>query len=356
MELLTKELLTKEILLKDKSIDISDLTNNDTLLSWNGNEIIESKFMNVIPELVGYVYLVKTETKSVIISEEQGFWLDSGDKLKVKDIVLNDSKVYVLVKNILVSEKVISIERLNESLMVYNIIGSTYRNYFLNDILLHNFDPVDYMTNGMIGCDNIEVGHEVWWEAYTTAQQTENAWINTFDDFLLSMIFNKFLLWDDTDVINEWQSALNDISNKLELQLINKHIFFNSLLEGNSNQFNGPITHGPSGIYGQRTQLGSKTYTILPFVDSPEYANITITQLNTVHNDLVIDYTGKTTFQPEYYYNHKLSFDNFFESYKRFLALSNGIKYPENDEPFDNRNGYKGYYGFIEKVRRAENP
>jgi hypothetical protein len=130
-----------EITLSDGSIKFAkDISITDTILAWDEvhNKFSESTITNVKSREVDRIFKVTVGGLSVKVSENHGFWTDGGDEIKVQDIIVGETHIYIKDNDTIKYVVVDDIEEIVESTKVYTFSVPPLINYISNNIISHN--------------------------------------------------------------------------------------------------------------------------------------------------------------------------------------------------------------------------
>jgi hypothetical protein len=301
---------------------ILNLERYHSILSWDGKSIVESDIKDVDVEIVNHLYEIRTATKKVVISNNQGLFTEKG-KLNPAHIIPNKTIAKILDNNTVKYEKILSVKKLEGSFLAYNIIGSTYRNYILNDFILHNFDIEDYVAVKMIGANNFDIPFNTvpWSDCGTTARAAFDAHAKAFSEYVLASAANSIRA-DDTTTIATWEIYLDDYTECFKEALTHSKIFWNSVAIPDD-QISGNQTNSAPRFTPFITYDMDYNSTMIP---------IQMSRPNLTVENFTINYTG-LSFQTSYWENHKVAMKAYLASVKRFMALSSGFYAGEYDYP-----------------------
>jgi hypothetical protein len=306
-----------------KEISLCDLTEENTILSWNGKDsFVTSNFDEVKLDIVDFTYIIEADGEKVILSEDQGFWQKDGSKLKPSDVTPNKTQVYLKKGNSIIKSQVQSIEKVYGQSIVYSLINTVNHNYVLNGFILHNFDVQDYVSSKIIGVGNVE--HEIstisWLDMYYTSNATRDAFEKAFNE-LIHAIISVSVRWDDTSTISLYETYLTDFTDKWEDAFIKGEKFWNSVIPPNSKR---------TGIQNY------DKYKYVPFLldgSDPLGTGTDFARADGSTINFEYDLTGTDTFDPQYWYDYQTALKEMTVSIKRFLAISTGFYSGENDYP-----------------------
>jgi len=90
------------------------------------------------------VLKVTTETKTVTVTDDHGFWLDENKQIKSVELVPNESEIYVAVEGGIQKEKVLDVETIYKDTDVYTFVVPGYQNYISDGVLSHNPTTTTY--------------------------------------------------------------------------------------------------------------------------------------------------------------------------------------------------------------------
>jgi len=130
-----------EITLSDGSIKLAkDISITDTILAWDepNNKFSEATLTNIKTREVDRIFKVTAGGLSVKVSDTHGFWLDGGDEIKVQDIIVGETQIYVRDGDSLKFVVVDGVEEIIENTQVYTLSVPPYVNYISNGIISHN--------------------------------------------------------------------------------------------------------------------------------------------------------------------------------------------------------------------------
>ncbi len=301
---------------------ILDLESYHTILSWDGKNIVESTIKDIDVEIVNHLYEIRTVTKKVVISNSQGLFTENG-KLKPAHIIPDKTLAKVVVNQEVKNEKIISVKKLEGSFLTYNIVGSSYRNYILNDFILHNFDVEDYATWGFIGANNFDIPFNTtpWSEAAVTADATFPAFAKAFNEYVLA-ISAKNIRVDDTNTIATWEVFLDDYTDCYKEAVTRYKIFWNSV-KMPADQLTGVQTYNAVRF--------TPFYTVQIDINAPN--TIPMSRPASTTESFTVNLAGTSTFQVSYWENHKTAMKAYLACVKRFMAMSSGFYAGEHDYP-----------------------
>jgi hypothetical protein len=130
-----------EITLSDGSTILAkNITKEHKILAWDEikGSYIEADISKVHSRSVNSTFRVTAGGNAVEVSDTHGFWLDGGKQVKVNDIVVGETKIYVKNDDGIKFEVVDSVEEIFGKEMVYTLTVPQYVNYVSNDIISHN--------------------------------------------------------------------------------------------------------------------------------------------------------------------------------------------------------------------------
>ena len=130
-----------EITLSDGSIKLAkDILKTDTILAWDelNNKFSEATITNVKSREVDRIFEVTAGGLSVKVSDTHGFWIDGGDEIKVKDIIVGETHIYIKDGDSLKFVVVDDVDEIIENTEVYSLSVPPYVNYISNGIISHN--------------------------------------------------------------------------------------------------------------------------------------------------------------------------------------------------------------------------
>jgi hypothetical protein len=125
--------------------DLKDIHTKDTLLGWDGFNFVPTNITEIRKDTPSTKYIVEVGNRTVTVSPTNGFWLDGGKEVLASELVSGVSKVYVKEGNTIKSETVTGVYLEPNTEVLNTVCGTTYRNFLVNGILLHNFDIEDYI-------------------------------------------------------------------------------------------------------------------------------------------------------------------------------------------------------------------
>ena len=134
---------TAEIELHDGSTkQAKDIVESDILKVWKWqdgvNEISAGSIKEIRNRNTSTVLKVTTETKTVTVTDDHGFWLDENKQIKSVELVPNESEIYVAVEGGIQKEKVLDVETIYKDTDVYTFVVPGYQNYISDGVLSHN--------------------------------------------------------------------------------------------------------------------------------------------------------------------------------------------------------------------------
>jgi len=298
---LTKELTSQYIELAGKQkIDIENLKPENNILAWSGEEFGDATIESCLPNFSNEVYKITVNGKSVILSSDQGLWLENNKEIKACDIKENTSIAYIREGNSLVSSHVEKVEKIEGGFITYDVIGSTYKNYIVNDIVLHNFDIEDYITSRFVGYRNDEClpQSELWEDIFTTYRATHDAYMKSMNEWLLSTI-TYMVPWPVPASYAPLLTHLNtNLANAVAAQQIAAHRFFNSLVKEDEQNVGGPaatagaITQTPNVYEPSNTFTNCNTRVVEGAKGEGLTVDVTI-DANQVITSIVVNQPGR---------------------------------------------------------------
>lgn len=333
---ITKQLTESKVVLNDaSSIHLSDLSSDNLILAWNRDTGFETATLReTFTNFSDEIYIFQAGDKTVNLAPNHGFWLENGEEIKATDVVVNQTQVWVKVNDSTELRTIDSKTRIQGAFITYDVIGSSLRNYVLNDFILHNFDPEDYSLTRAIGENNqeIEAGSDTWADMSSTARATRDAYLKALNEFILSNV--EFAVrWTDTALQADILATVEtDLGPAIETMIIRQSRFFNSLVPA-LDQETGLVSPGGSriGYTGWSEQ-----------VETPNFSVASLQQ-GSVNFD--IDYTGSTTFSPTLWTEHVQATKDFQATVKRVFAKLLDVRTPEN-----NYSGVTPPYGFADPI------
>lgn len=330
----TKQLTDLTVLLHEQSKDLCQLTSEDLVLSWNGNsEFTPSSIRGVIPRMSNEMYRVYTSDREVVISNKQGFWLDGGEEIHPQELNPGKSKVYLKDGNSIKLTLIEGLEKVEGVFITYDVVGSEYRNYIVNDFILHNFDINDYVFSEFIGTRHAkaDLKSDVWDDVYTTARAKRDEEIKAMNEVINATIDMAYINWNDT-------SSKNTILNDLNTDYVPA---VNNLRENFLKFWNTVIPNGAtSGTYYESAEW--------TFVQDGETPNLDIARLdNIAPSQIVVDLTSYQTFTPQIWNDYVDSIKAYKAATKRFFAKYVNVRIPEI--------GLPPYLGGFDKAKDITN-
>jgi hypothetical protein len=133
-----------EILLSDGSVKLAkNIKSDDVFLVWDdiNKKYSSSNISNIHSRKVENIYRVQIGNTTLDVSDTHGFWLDGGE-IKVQDIVVGETKIYVKDGDSKKLEIVDSVTLINKEVNVYTFSVPKFVNYISNGIISHNSAPV----------------------------------------------------------------------------------------------------------------------------------------------------------------------------------------------------------------------
>jgi len=331
---IVKNLTESKITLANRSsIDLSDLSNSNQILAWNQESGFEKATLyETVTNLSSEIYVFQAGDKTVTMAPNHGFWLEGGSEVRATDVIPNQTQVWVKSGDSLELRTVDSKAKLQGSFITHDVIGSSLRNYVINDFILHNFDVEDYRVSRAIGKNNVEVTEDDWGDMYTTARATRDQYLKSTNEMILSCVA-RAVRWTDTalqtDILrilqDDWQPAI-------EAMITKQSRFFNSLVPA-LDQETGLVS--PGGDRADYTGWSEQ-------VETPNFSTAAL-QSSFINFD--IDYTGSTVFTETLWNEHVQAMKDFQASLKRVLAKIADIRIPEN-----NYTGVIPPYGFADPI------
>ena len=131
---------TKLTLSDGTTILAKNITKEHKILAWDevNGKYTEADISKIHSRSVNSTFRVTAGGKAVEVSDTHGFWLDGGKQIKVSDIVVGETKIYVKDGNDIKLSIVDSVEEIFGEEMVYTLTVPQYVNYVSNDIISHN--------------------------------------------------------------------------------------------------------------------------------------------------------------------------------------------------------------------------
>jgi len=134
---------TTEIELYDGSTkQAKDILKSDVLKVWKWqdgiNEISAGSIKEIRNRTTSTILKVTTETKTITVTDDHGFWLDENKEIKSVELVPNETEIYVAVEGGIKKEKVLDVETIYNETDVYTFVVPGYQNYISDGILSHN--------------------------------------------------------------------------------------------------------------------------------------------------------------------------------------------------------------------------
>ena len=118
---------------------------NDWLLVWDEkeNELVPHQIAAKKERWVNEYYIVKTKEREVKVSDTHGFYLDNDTEIKVEDLVIGETEIYIyndsgeLVKSLVTDVE--HIQLIDLDVHVVSFSTPPHKNYISDGILSHNF-------------------------------------------------------------------------------------------------------------------------------------------------------------------------------------------------------------------------
>jgi hypothetical protein len=109
-------------------------------LAWDdvNKEYTSAHLSNVLSRQVGNIFRVSAGSNIVEVSENHGFWLDGGAQIKVTDIIVGETKIYVKDGDTQILTIVDSVKEIFGEYEVYTFRVPKFENYISNNIVSHN--------------------------------------------------------------------------------------------------------------------------------------------------------------------------------------------------------------------------
>ena len=119
-----------------------DILQTDKILAWdwiNNTGFVESEINELIARHDADIYEVETQSGKIIrVSDSHGFWLDNNRQVKVLELKENVSQIYLVENDVLMSDTVVRVEKLETTEDVFTFSIPQFENYISNGILSHN--------------------------------------------------------------------------------------------------------------------------------------------------------------------------------------------------------------------------
>ena len=134
-----------KITLSDGSIKLAkDILTTDLILAWDeiNNQYSTASISEILTRKVEKFFRVKVGDKIVDVSDSHGFWIDGGWLIKVQDIIVGETEIYIKDGNDKKFQVVDSVEEIYKEIDVYTFRVPEFANYVSNDIISHN--PIGY--------------------------------------------------------------------------------------------------------------------------------------------------------------------------------------------------------------------
>lgn len=306
----------------------------NAIFSWDGYQLCESQVGAIFPREVKKIYEISVGERKVKLSSDHGFWSLDGSKVKPSDVIIGETRVFIKDENSIILKHIDSVEEVDGSFIVFDVVGADYENYLYSDFILHNFDLNDYVYSGFIGKGNTknEFHTYPWLDAKISADATFEAFNKAFVELMLAATA-KAIRWDDQATKDAWEVGINDYVDARNNAIIKKAIFWNSVIPEDQ-QLTGEQSVSVSLILPWEEVLIDVGGITASFV-----------RLTMPFDSITYDLTGTQDFQEHYWTEYSAAFKELLASIKRFLALSTGFKIGEDDYP-----GEIPPFGFREMV------
>ncbi len=284
--------------------DLKDINTKDTLLGWDGFNFVPTNITEIRKDTPSTKYIVEVGNRTVTVSPTNGFWLDGGKEVLASELVSGVSKVYVKEGNTIKSETVTGVYLEPNTEVLNTVCGTTYRNFLVNGILLHNFDIEDYIYqdpaalpfpilpaigpgSGAVKIDdgNSE-GHPVLSDLLTTARATMDAYLRAGKE----LYFAIFAPTMTKDFPKEKKEALNQaFADRAEIE---KDIRY----------WHAILGLGAEGEVEPTADVGGEVLTITDDLSGDYPGNLKITD-ERIEETIAIDPKYLTFFNKEAYEN-----------------------------------------------------
>ena len=123
-----------------------DIVKTDIILAWDAeqNRFSTSSISDIRSREVDSIFEVSTGGLNVKVSDTHGFWLDNGDQIRVKDIIVGETHIYIKDGDTIRCTVVDNIEEIIENTIVYTFSVPPLVNYISNNIISHNILPPEF--------------------------------------------------------------------------------------------------------------------------------------------------------------------------------------------------------------------
>lgn len=123
-------------------ISIENILPGQHILAFSGSEqIVSAHVISKYKSERDYYYTITTENSSVSVTAEHPFYVGNSRFTKAQSLKEGDT-IYILSNNQLISEKIISNERINSRTDVYNLSITAPNTFFANNFAVHNAKAV----------------------------------------------------------------------------------------------------------------------------------------------------------------------------------------------------------------------
>lgn len=129
---------------------ISEIKVGDSVVGFDSNgNLVANTVEAVIRSQSDNYFILKTTSQEVKVTGAHPFYVGDGKYKKVVDLNPGDT-VYVLVDGKLVKDKILSKERIDEKVDVYNLQVTGTNNYFANSFAVHNKGGLETTTTTIV--------------------------------------------------------------------------------------------------------------------------------------------------------------------------------------------------------------